>query len=183
MSTITDLQDGIRNLCIQSLLEYFPTKTAQNKGVIFSHMSGAEPSTPFVAINVLDIRQVGGKVQSSKMRLDETISFQVPYEIMVQFSFSGSTAGDMAQEFTQNINNNVLVIDQYKGRKIGVMRKSNIRRIPQLRDTKWVEYYTQDVTFSYILVTKQAVDVIESVIVEDQQRSDIFTVPEGVPIP
>lgn len=184
MSVYSDIQQGLRNLCITSLIEFFPTVEDQDNYVYFSHDNGPEPDNPYVVINILGITQQGKGSHSTKMNsITETISSQAVYEVSVQFTFCGSSSGDMAQTFTQAINNNHTVIDKYRQQKLGVLRKSNIRRVPQKRETQWVEYLNQDITFSYAVVTKQSVDVIESVIVEDKQADEIFTVPEGVTIP
>ncbi len=184
MAVYSDVRKSIRDLCVQALLEFFPTKAAQDKGIIFSHTSGSEPSTSYVAINIMSLEQKGHAVQSRRHNVDDiTMSYQTVYEASVQFTFVGSNAGDMVQEFSQQINNNPILIDLYKRYNIGVMRKSTIRRTPQQRDTKYIEYISQDVVFSYRVVSKQSVDYIESVVLEDQRADKIFAVPEGTPIP
>lgn len=178
------MQQALRTLCIASLPEFFPTIEDQDNYIFFSHDNGPEPDKPYVVINVLGINQQGKGSHSTKLnQATETLSSQAVYEVNVQFTFYGSSAGDMAQTFTQAINNNQTIIDRYSQQKLGVMRKSNIRRLPQKRETQWVEYLNQDVVFSYAVVSRQSVDIIESVIVEDKQRNEIFTVPEGIIIP
>ena len=61
------------------------------------------------------------------------------------------------------------------------MRKSSIRRAPQKRDTKWVEYHNIDVTFNYTVNTNQHVDVVDTVIIEDCNGR--YTIPPDVVIP
>lgn len=183
MSSYEDLQQGIRNLCITSLVEYFPTQEDQDELIFFTHDNGPEPSRPYVSINILGVSQQGHKSTSSHLREDQlTLSTQVNYEVTVQFGFSGSTSGLLAQEFTQRINNTPTVIDGYKTHKVGVMRKTNIRRIPQKRETLWIDYFNLDVVFSYALVTKESIDYIESAVIENVTYEDTFRVPES-PIP
>ena len=62
--------------------------------------------------------------------------------------------------------------------KLGVMRKSQVRRAPQKRDTKWVEYHNIDVTFSYHVVSTDTVDIVDAVVVQ-QNNDPSFVVPEN----
>jgi hypothetical protein len=91
----------------------------------------------------------------------------------------------MAQSFTQRINNNPRSFSALNQNKLSVMRKSNARRQPRKRDTKWVEYFNQDIVFSYILNTQEVVDWVEAVVIEDaiNQPPEIFSVPDGIIYP
>ncbi len=191
----TDLRKAIRASALGALTEFTDPK------VIFSHSSGSEPAESYVVVNILSIEQQGHHMTSTLAAItgdfgygigmgegygdsDSTpkLAVQVAFEIMVQFSFIGSLSGDMAHSFTQRINNNPVALEELKKNKLGLMRKSQIRRAPQKRDTKWVEYHNMDVTFSYIVCSTQVVDMIEAVVVENQTEPSIFRVPEG-PIP
>lgn len=191
MAVYSDVRKAIRRATIQSLIEYFPTTQEQNDLIFFSHTNGSEPSQPYVVINILGIEQQGKHMTSTLANSkDDTLLVRVAYEITVQFSFCGSSAGDMAQTFTQAINNNPLSLESIKREKLSVMRKSNTRRAPQKRDTKWVEYFNQDVVFSYIVVTEQVVDWVEAVVIENTinsdsgtEPSDTFSVPSGIIYP
>jgi len=181
----SEVRKAIRRAVIQSLIEYFPTTQEQNDYIFFSHSGGTEPANPFVVINILGVEQQGHTQTASTTNEQFELIHQVAYEVNVQFSFCGSTAGDMAQSFTQRVNNSVLSLDATRKEKLGVLRKSNLRRAPQKRDTQWVEYFNQDVVFSYIIRTTQVVDWIDSVVLENKiiDPSETFTVPPGIPIP
>ncbi len=187
----SEVRKAIRRAVIQSLIEYFPTEADQNNYIFFSHSNGTEPSNPFVVINILGIEQIGKHSTSTLADPTQNIlNIRASYEINVQFSFCGSTAGDMAQSFSQRINNNPLSFESLNKEKLSVMRKSNIRRAPQKRDTQWVEYFNQDVVFSYIINTQQVVDWVEAVVIESDissssgtEPSDIFSVPDGIIYP
>jgi len=172
----TQLRTNIRKVVITALSEY-PTVP-----VIHSNGNGAEPAESYVVINILSITQQGHHVTSSKLDSQNRQASQVAYEIFCQLSFIGSQSGDMSHSLNQRINNNYLVFEDLKRNKLGIMRKSNVRRAPQKRETQWVEYHNMDVTFSYIAVTQDVVDLIEAVVVEDVTADTIFRVPEG-PIP
>jgi hypothetical protein len=197
MAVYSDVRKAIRTTALASLSEF------TNPQVIFSNSNGTEPAESYAVINILRINQIGhhststlasistapeafGFDQQWDLHWSESTGYflpvQVCYEILVQFSFIGSLSGDMAQSFTQRINNNPLSLEELKKNKLGLMRKSQIRRAPQKRDTKWVEYHNMDVTFNYIVQTIQPIDWVESVIV-DSEQTGVFTVPEGIIIP
>lgn len=176
----SDVRQAIR-LGAKAALSEFPTTQ-----VIFSNSGGAEPSDSYVVVNILSIEQQGHHSTSTLVTEDEELIFQVAYEVMVQFSFIGSLSGDMVQSFAQNINNNPLTRLELQRNKLGFMRKSQIRRAPQKRDTKWVEYHNVDVTFNYVVITNQLIDVVEGVVIEnDLQDEDsiLIKIPESIIYP
>ena len=150
--------------------------------MIFSHNNGSEPAESYVVVNVLSIEQQGHHSTSAQTSDDFKTNIRVVYEVFVQLSFVGSLSGDMAQSFTQRINNNPTTLEALKVNNLGFMRKSQIRRAPQKRDTQWVEYHNMDATFNYIVNTEQTSEWVESVVV-DSPLTGVFTVPEGIIIP
>ena len=176
MSLFSDVKDAVRNVTLTALSEF------TNPIVIHSYGNGLEPAESYVAINILSIEQQGHHSTSSRLDTSFRQSTQVAYEALVQVTFIGSKAGDMVQSFTQRINNNYKVFEAITRNKLGVMRKSQVRNTPQRRDTKWVDYYNIDVTFSYIGLTQDVVDIVEAAVVQDVTANTIFRVPEG-PIP
>ena len=175
----TDVRKAIRTASLASLSEF------TNPQVIFSHTNGTEPAESYVAINILSIEQQGHHSTSTLTTEDEELIFQVAYEVMCQFSFVGSLSGDMSQSFTQNLNNNPLSRLELDRNNLGFMRKSQIRRAPQKRDTKWVEYHNMDVTFNYVVITNQLVDVVEGVVLEDNLAEVplLIKIPESIIYP
>ncbi len=182
MNIYTSVRGAIRNVALVALDE-FTTPL-----VIFSHSNGAEPAGPYVVVNILSAEQQGhhtssGLVEASGLTYEQTIT--AAYEVSAQLSFVGSQSGEMAYSFYQRINNNPLVFEELARNKLGVMRKSQVRRAPQKRDTTWVEYHNLDVTFSYHIVTKQVVDIVEGITVEgvyNDTIQDNFTIPEDLVI-
>lgn len=179
MSVYSGVRAAVRLGAIAALSEY-PTTP-----VIFSHNNGTEPAESYVVVNILSIEQQGRHITSTLTNTDEQLSIQAQYEILVQFSFIGSLSGDMAQSFTQRINNNPVALEELKKQRLGLMRKSQIRRAPQKRDTKWVEYHNMDVTFNYTVNTNQLVDVVEGVVIADETSEIpvIIKIPESIIYP
>jgi len=182
----SDVRKAIRKTAIASLLDFFPTSVEQDKFIIFSNSNGLEPVESYIVINILSITQSGHHITSTLTNTDEELSIQAQYEIFVQFSFIGSLSGDMAQSFTQRINNNPVALEGLKKQRLGLMRKSQIRRAPQKRETKWVEYHNMDVTFNYTVNTNQLVDVVEGVVIEallENEDSFFIKIPETIVYP
>lgn len=175
----SDVRKAIRLAAIGALTE-FPAVP-----VIFSNSGGTEPAESYVVVNILSITQQGHHNTSTLATEDEELIFQVAYEVMTQMSFIGSLSGDMSQSFTQNINNNPLTRLELQRNKLGFMRKSQIRRAPQKRDTKWVEYHNVDVTFNYVITTNQLIDVVEGVVIADETSEIpvIIKIPESIIYP
>lgn len=170
MSIYFDVGQAIRKGAIAALSE-FP-----NTLVKFSHDNGDEVPESYVVINILQQEQVGKGYTSTLVNEDNELTIQANYNVYVQFSFIGSLSGDMAQSFTQRLNN-VLVREELIRNNLGLRTKTNIRRAPQKRDTKWVEYHNMDVVFTYAVNTQQIVDVVEAVIIVDESTGEVFTVP------
>ena len=182
MNIFTTVRSAIRNVSLVALDEFV------NPLVIYSHSNGTEPAGSYVVVNILSVDQQGqhtssGLVEVSITEYEQTI--KAAYEVNAQLSFVGSQSGEMAYSFYQRINNNPLVFEELARNKLGVMRKSQVRRAPQKRDTTWVEYHNLDVTFSYHIVTKQVVDIVEGITVEgvyNDTIQDNFTIPEDLVI-
>lgn len=179
MSVYSEVRSAIRNTLLSSLTEY------TNPVVIFSNNNGSELAESYVVVNILSIEQQGHASKTSLLDEDGNFYFQVAYEIQSQLSFIGSLSGDMSQTFTQNINNNPISLQENQRQKLGFMRKSQIRRAPQKRDTKWVEYHNMDVTFSYVVVTNQVIDGVEGVVISDETSEIpvIIKIPENIVYP
>lgn len=124
----------------------------------------------------MQIEQVGKGYTSTLVNELDELTIQANYNIYTQFSFVGSKSGEMSQVFTQQLNN-VLVREEWQRNSINLRTKTNIRRAPQKRDTKWVEYHNMDVVFTYAVNTQQIVDVVEAVIIVDELTGEVFTVP------
>lgn len=170
MPIYTDVRQAIRKGALAALSEY-PTAP-----VIFSHTNGTEPAESYVVINILQIEQVGKGYTSTLVNELDELTIQANYNVYVQFSFIGSQSGEMSQSFTQRLNN-VLFREELIRNNLGLRTKTNIRRAPQKRDTKWVEYHNMDVVFTYAVNTQQIVDVVEAVIIVDELTGEVFTVP------
>lgn len=154
-----------------------------NTPVIYSHQNGTEPTGSYVVIQVVNMKQTGRTEESTLT--DESlpkkkITFKNHFEGLIQFSFGGSQAADMAHEFFNAVPNNVVVREAYQKNNLAPMRKSTLRYSPQKRDTKWVDFFNVDVTFSYAVYTNQDIDWVEHITIVDANTGEIITIPTPV---
>ena len=156
MSIYDSLKSSLYNSC---------TKIVTENQVIFSHQGGQEPNGTYCAINILRVDKVGSETDATYASDDGSITelySRNEYEATVRFMFVGKDAGNLAYEFESTM-------DNYASRfffgteSLAVMRKSNVRRVPEKRETTWVENFTLDVVFSYAVETTQPIDIIEDV--------------------
>jgi hypothetical protein len=178
MGIYSDVEDALRLGTLKILEEEFPDTL-----VIFSHMNGAEPADPYVSIQLVTTEQIGRTQYSTFADEQENLHILVQYEVVAQFSFIGSTAGDMAFTFNQAVSNNVVMWEAFQKNNLAPLRKSVVRRVPVKRETNWVEYHNIDVTFSYAVKTVQPVDVVERVSFVDINTGETFVIPPLEPTP
>lgn len=164
MSIFEKLEVSLHTACEEALESYHP-----NTLIIFSNQSGQEPSNPYIVLDVLFNEQIG-RTQTST-RADPvygeggeiahyTLNSQAHYEVTVQVSCIGSEAGTLAFDF-HHLLNTTLVWEKFQLQNLYPIRKTDIRRSPVLRETKWVDRYNFDVTFTFAVSTNQTVDIIE----------------------
>lgn len=170
MSIYSDVRKGIRAGALKALGGY------TNPQVIFSHSNGTEPSESYLVISIQSINPQGRQSVSTLTDTQSRLTITASYEVFVQFSFIGSMSGEMSQSFTQRLGGNPIIGEEFQRNKLGFLRKSSIRRAPQKRDTKWVEYHNMDAYFSYSVVTQEVVDVVEGVVMSSPQTGE-FTIP------
>lgn len=181
MSIYSQIRDGLW----QATTDLYTTlAVAPVPEVIFGYGDGLEPTGSYVVVSILNIEQIG-RAQQSTLTDEGTGDVKSVwtkgfYEAVVQFSFIGSEAGDLAQQFQHAVNNNRVGLIKWQENNLAPMRKSALRYNPQLRDTTWVDSFNMDVTFSYVLQTTQVMDWVEYVVIKDGINNSIIEIP---PIP
>lgn len=164
MSIYEQLEESLYDSCEAVLADYYP-----DTPIIFTHVNGPEPSNPYIAMQIMFVEQIG-RTQTST-RADAVygeggeithyvLNSQAQYETTVQVSCIGSEAGTLAFDFHHLLNTTV-VWEKFQLQNLYPIRKTDIRRSPILRETKWVDRYNFDVTFNFSVSTNQIVDIIE----------------------
>lgn len=201
MGIISDLKTSTRLGTLEALTQA-GYATSQ---VIFSHQNAPEPSIPYCLINPLVINQIGrteistltddgswvedldGHIDYSGNEVYQAVGskslyYKTTYEAQIQFTFAGSSAEDLAFYFHNAVCNNRTISFVYRKNGLSPMRKSTLRRSPQKRDTRWVDFWNVDVTFLYTVVTRQDVDWVEHISVKDSDTGVVVHYPP-LPIP
>ncbi|MNF65275.1 hypothetical protein D3C85_996080 [compost metagenome] len=184
MNIYSLVRQSVRNSILDIFAVDFP-----NTPIIFSHSGGSEPSVPYVVINILSVDQKGHHSTSTltTVPIDGVgeLSVSAFYEVMVQYSFCGTTAGDMAHTFSHRVSNNPLTFLEQQENKLAYMRKSTIRRAPQKRDTSWIENFNIDITYNYVANEQQLVDVVEGFVISDETGDIpvIIKIPDTIVYP
>ena len=180
MSIYSSIKTALRLGTIEALKQSGFTNTP----VIYSHQNGTEPTDSYVVIQIVSLNQIGHSqtdAVTDDSPVNKKITYKTYYESLVQFTFAGSSGPEIAHEFLNAIPNNIVVREAYQKNNLSPVRKSLLRRAPQKRDTKWVEFLNLDVTFSYMVKTTQTMDWVDHVIVVDTQTGEILTIPEITP--
>lgn len=185
MNIYTLVRKAARDSILTSLPEFFPTSVEKSAGIIFSHTNGSEPSIPYVVINILSIEQVGHQTTSTLVNTNQEMDVSAFYEVMIQYSFCGSTAGDMVHTFSHRVSNNPLTFQQQQMNDLAFMRKSTVRRAPQKRDTGWVENFNTDITYNYIFNEQMIIDFVEGVVISEEltDTPSLIKIPETIIYP
>jgi len=163
MSIFQQLRDSLYDSFSLVLADYYPTTP-----IIFSHQDGDEPNTTYLDLQEISVEQVG-RVQTSTRteEIDDDgiirnmLNTQAHYETVIQVGFVGSQSGNIAYDLHHLINTTPMW-EKFQLHNLYPIRKSEVRRSPLLRETKWVERFLFDVTFTYSVSTNQEVDVIEN---------------------
>lgn len=153
---------------IKSSVYNATTKIITDYPVIFSHQSGQEPKGSYCAINLLRADKIGMEYDATYAGEEEpqSDSYEIysrnEYEALVRFMFVGKDAGNIAYAF-ESIMDNSASRFHFGTESLAVMRKSEVRRVPEKRSTTWVENLTLDVYFSYAVEVTQQIEIIETV--------------------
>jgi hypothetical protein len=174
MSLYDTILATTKSTLIQSLSEYPDTQ------VIYRDESGAEPKRTYATVYLLSLEQTGGTTTSSRLDEDLTYYYQTPYEATVQYSFYGKDAPSIAYSSHMRMANSVLNRESSQASNMSIIRKSPVRRIPQKRDTKYVEMCTYDVTYSFISGFTQVLQPIEQVVIEDTIQDVVISIPADI---
>ena len=154
MSLYSSLQDSLHS----TLSTFLPSTT-----VIHSHGGGQEPSGKYLSINILNINRVGREYDSTYTNDIEPVSQSTSvHEATVRLLFIGNGSGDDAYDLEALLHNNATRFVLYQN-NLAVMRLGDVTRVPEKRDTTWVDYFKFDVIFSYAVVNEQPVEIIEDV--------------------
>ena len=186
----TTIKEAVRRGVWASLQDYYPTHNEDTAPIIFSHLNGTEPDDSYVVISVLGVYSQGRGSSSTLTSTDFKVSYSSAYEVEFRILFVGGDSGDMAQTLSNKLYS-PLIQNIFRQEKLGFIRKGNIAYSPVKRETRWVDYHTLDITFTYQVVSEEQIDYFESAIINGiveneggvEVYNETFGVPDTTPIP
>ena len=180
MSLYDTVKSNVRSIVINSLSEYPTLRDNANSHVIFSHQEGTEPVGTYCSLYLLSLDQVGKTSATTRLSTEQDLEFSAPYEATVQVSFIGKDAPSICYSSYMRLANALLNREYSQGFNLSILDKTPIRRIPQKRDTKWVEICSFDLTFFFIGSFKQTVGAINQIVYEDSITSVTISIPPTI---
>ena len=143
--------------------------------IVFSHQNGLEPDKSYGVINILQVNQLGGRNEASFIEpTSDILEFITHHSITIQISFVGTEAANVGYDFRQAMVNNRRCFEILQLANFGITSRGDVRRIPQKRETAWVEAYNMDIDFTFAVFTRQSYDWVEYIDVNGE-RFHIWT--------
>lgn len=159
MNIYKDLEDSLYNV----LIELFPTMR-----IIFAYNNAPEPQTPYVAIDVKKLDQIGNEYSSTMVDdylTTPTITTQMDILAKVRFEVVGKA--DEQTSTSEMASNIQFFLRTQKGYDIqdknglACHGKVSIRRMPLKRETDMYMLYQVDAYFAYTVTSQDDQDWIE----------------------
>lgn len=130
--------------------------------IIFSKENGLEPKNTYCAISILNRSRTGRTDHSTFLQRDtDEMWWTQHYQLYLQLSFIGKDAANVAWAFDECLPESRVYLETLQRNSLGWLTKSDLRRMPQPRETRWVEAYNIDINLSFALQYRQVMDWIE----------------------
>ena len=181
MSVYSDLRDNVYT-CLSSILP--------SNQVIQSYGNGPEPVSPYVVFDIQNIDQIGREYISTFADVNGTQQIVSNFTPKVKIEVVGKQDGEsnfaaasLAEELYFKLNY-TSVQEMFQRNHLSYQRKSSLRVVPKKRETDWYMCYQIDVFFGYQVVTRQDIDIIESVEIDGTYTHndyDSFTTTIQIP--
>lgn len=138
--------------------------------IVFSNDNGLEPKNTYCVIQVLNRERFGRQDSSTFLTRDTSEMFWTDhYTILVQLSFLGKNASNLAWAIDEVIPSSTKYREEFQRNTLGFMNKSSLRRAPQPRETRWVDGYNLDLTFSFAIQYRQEMDWVEFITINGEK--------------
>ena len=137
-----------------------------NTKVLFSHENIREPDDTYCLINNIKRVQHGRRDETAFVTVVDgvgTSEFIAHYSLDIKLSFIGRDAEDVANDFQHNAKNNRSCLIEWERQNLGLLYVSDVRSVPQKRDTQWVDMFNMDIRLSFALSTIHEEDWIEKI--------------------
>lgn len=139
---------------------------------VVSHSSAPEPKQDYVVINTLRLIATG-RADSSNGPVTVTAGIAKQYmvqnyEVVVQLTFVGQSAGNNAMTFHSQYSGNTPVKEVFTKNNLAIRRRTDVRRAPQLRENVWVNSYAFDLTLGFAVVAAHEIDWADKITVNGE---------------
>lgn len=132
---------------------------------IVAQQNGLEPRKDYCAIKALNIQRIG-RADKSSMAHDigpdgepRFVEYHVnQYEATIQLMFVGSNSGDFSMEYFDQFSGNTVIREVYQRNDIAPRRLTQVRRNPQLRESKWIDSFAMDIVVGFAVKTVQDIE-------------------------
>lgn len=131
--------------------------------LIFSNQNGLEPDKTYGIIDIFGVNQIGWRDEATFLTDDEELESITHHKIITQIKFLGTKAEDVAYDFRHALVNDRRCFEYLLVRNFGINERGDVRRVPQPRDTAWVDSFNMDINFSFAVRTIFKYDWIEYV--------------------
>lgn len=143
------------------------TKEITNVETINMYKKGPDVKGDHIGVYIMNLDEVIKAYQSTlASQIDDTniYDFQLlqDMEAKVRFSFYGDNAATVSSEFCLKLQSITTqeILQKYR---LSVMRKTSASRVPELRDTKYIERWLVDIVFSFGVTDRPTVDIVTEV--------------------
>lgn len=142
--------------------------------VVFSNYNNIEPKDTYLIIDPTDIKQIGRRDESSLVSCPtETITTSTHYVACLKITAFGKGAGNLGTHIHSSITNTRTAFDELHKNRLAVLKKSSLRRNPQLRETEWIDAFVFDLDLTFSIYTRYTYDWVEYITV----NGEIFKIP------
>lgn len=176
MSLYDDLYSQFRRILIDACSPEYG-----DYPVIRSHQSGDELKSTYAVVNILSLPKTGSAMTSTLASTTDDVAYSlrvmIPYQALVQYTFVGPDAGSMALHAHMRMTNSPVNREYAQSFNLSQLNITDIRRLPQKRETTWCDQHTFDVTYSMILSFDKDVDIIKTIEYLDPFNDELISVP------
>lgn len=166
---------AIKPVLHSSLSDVLTTLGYPDTQIIYSNQNGLEPDKSYGVINILQINQVGRSDEASFIvPTSDILEFVTHHTLSIQISFIGTESDSIAYDFRHGLINNRRCFEALLKNNFGIASRGDVRRVPQKRESAWVEAYNMDIDLTFSIFTRQSYDWVEYVDINGE-RFHIWT--------
>lgn len=140
----------------------------RNTRVIFDNESGLEPKNTYCVISILSRERQGRTQESTYLTQDSEMWRTEFFKLYLQLTFIGQSSADISWNFDDSFPASRTYIEEFQKRSLGFIRKSDLRRSPQPRETKWTDSWNVDLEFSFTIQSRQTMDWVEYITIDGE---------------